>query len=261
MPPSQVFPRSTWREEFTTARDLGFDAIEWLFDAPEHEANPLWSAGGRQSMRELATGSGVSVDSVCAHCFVQKSLFEGAEAFSLLCRLLECSRQAGISRVIVPLLEASSLGADPTVPQAFQVLKSAAAEAEARGISILLETDLAAGPLAELVQGLGSRAIRVCYDVGNAAAAGHDPCSDLRRLLPWTAEIHIKDRPKGGPGRFLGEGDVPFGNLFRDLWRVRYTGPFVLETPVGRNAEETARRHLAFVKDGLRSAAAEAGIP
>ena len=43
----QAFPWKTWELEFERARAIGFDCLEWLFEADSFEKNPIWTRDGR----------------------------------------------------------------------------------------------------------------------------------------------------------------------------------------------------------------------
>src|SRR5437764_14979625 len=73
----QAFPLDSWADEFPTAGRLGLDAVEWIYDAPEAEQNPLSTADGRARIRDLAQRHGVAVKSVCADYFMRRRLIHG----------------------------------------------------------------------------------------------------------------------------------------------------------------------------------------
>ncbi|MES1186545.1 MAG: hypothetical protein ABUL60_22220, partial [Myxococcales bacterium] len=66
----QEFPWLSYREEFARAARLGLHSIEWIFEAPRFDENPLWTEAGREEIRELVAQSGVRVQSVCADYFM-----------------------------------------------------------------------------------------------------------------------------------------------------------------------------------------------
>ena len=37
----QFFPFEEWKEEFKAAQEIGIDEIEWIFDYPDYQKNPL----------------------------------------------------------------------------------------------------------------------------------------------------------------------------------------------------------------------------
>src|SRR6478609_3529756 len=85
----QEFPRGSYASEFPKAARLGFHSIEWIFEAPRFEENPLWTPAGRAEIRGLIAESGVAVQSVCADYFmVHRLAGEGAEAVGHSCEVL-----------------------------------------------------------------------------------------------------------------------------------------------------------------------------
>ena len=70
----QEFPWHSYAAEFAKAARLGLHSIEWIFEAPRYEENPLWTESGREEIRELVASSGVRVQSVCADYFMVERL-------------------------------------------------------------------------------------------------------------------------------------------------------------------------------------------
>src|SRR4051812_16328052 len=70
----QAFPAATWEREFSLARQIGLDCVEWVLETPPGPENPLWSPEGRFAIRAASSSSGVSVSSVCADYFMSASL-------------------------------------------------------------------------------------------------------------------------------------------------------------------------------------------
>jgi hypothetical protein len=68
----QFFPFDNWAHEFELASDLGLHEIEWIFDHPQYEENPLWTASGRKIIKELFTSTGVGISSVCFDYFMRR---------------------------------------------------------------------------------------------------------------------------------------------------------------------------------------------
>src|SRR5687768_6794672 len=66
----QAFPWSSYAAEFPKAARLGLHSIEWIFEAPRFEENPLWTEAGREEILSLIEDSGVRVQSVCADYFM-----------------------------------------------------------------------------------------------------------------------------------------------------------------------------------------------
>ena len=114
---------------------------------------------------------------------------------------------------------------------------------------LLLETDIDAHTLGDLFDPCSNTTTRICYDVGNRTANGADAAEEILSLGSLISEIHIKDRPYGGPNVNLGLGDVDFDDVFR-LCRMLGV-PLILETTVGGNWEAAARANIRFVNEHM----------
>jgi hexulose-6-phosphate isomerase len=104
-----------------------------------------------------------------------------------------------------------------------------------------------------IVETVGSLAVQVYYDVGNAAWTGADPVRDVRLLGRHIAMVHVKDRGEvdGRPQTVvIGDGTVPFRAVGDALREIGYDDYLVLEVPgTAATADETATRS----RDALRA--------
>lgn len=250
----QVFPAAGWREEFRAAREIGFDAMELLVTESDWESNPLRTEAGTDVLRGLAESHAIRLTSILHDGFKEHPPFLESgrgreEAGRRLARILAAARRLGIRRVVLPLLEGSSVR-EERVRKAFaESAPVLARQAEAAGVLLALESDLPAAELASLLARTGSGCWKVNYDVGNAAAEGGDVAAEIRRLGSAIAGVHVKDRLPAGPSVPLGEGAADFPAAFEALKAVGYTGPLVLETPPGADPIRSAGANLRLVRE------------
>ncbi len=258
-PPSsrrlQAFPFGSWEEEFPRARTLGFDCIEWLFEDEGFATNPLWTDAGVRRIQEITARHGVGVWSVCADYFMLHPFFrvtdaEGKASVEVLRRLIERAAAVGASTILLPVLEAAELRSDAELGQLTAALHACLPAAHSAGVRFGLETELPMARYLEVIRRIGDERVGAYYDVGNAAARGYDLTADVRALGPVIYGVHIKDRPRNGPSVPLGEGAVDFGECFRALREIRYTGPLVLQTAFGADFLADAGRHRSLVLRG-----------
>lgn len=252
----QSFPWKTWEAEFNQARLCGFDSIEWLFEAEAYEQNPIWSAAGREKIRNLISTSGVQVRSVCAGYFMTHRFFrvpeeERRRSVAVLNELIPRAASVGVSTILLPVLEESELRTDEEKAVLSESLRGPLDLAAEHVIQIGLETELTAPDYRALIERQDHSALAAYYDTGNAAAKGYDVADDIRALRGLLCGVHIKDRKRGGPNVPLGQGDVDFAKVFSAIHEVSYSGPFILETTIGNNPVALANAHLRFVSDGL----------
>jgi hexulose-6-phosphate isomerase len=249
----QAFPRTTWRDEFDLAARLGFDGIEWIYEADHSAENPLISAEGRRVIREAADESGVEVMSVCADYFLVHRLSEpgapGIAASKELARVVEATRAVGAARVVLPWLEEAAIDTDGKRATATGNLVEPLAVAERDEVAIAIEMEVDGVAYRRVIDEIAHPLVVANYDTGNSTAAGSDIASDIVALEGRIGAVHIKDRPHGGgTSRALGSGDANFRGFFRQLDAWDFDGDIILQhyfdDPVG-----DARRALEFVRE------------
>jgi hexulose-6-phosphate isomerase len=254
----QSFPADTWREEFSLAREVGLDCIEWIYEADTEAVNPLRTGEGIAEIHRLSEASGVAVRSICADYYMVNRLTasNGAvqgKVVDHLRWLLERAGGLGTRSIVLPFVDASSLQSTQEVEGLLAVLKAVLPAAERANVELHLETDLKPGTLIALLESLNHPLIRANYDIGNSAALGHDPVEELTLLGPWLGSVHVKDRILGGSTVPLGTGAADFPTCFRLIYAAGFRGPFILQTARedGVSEVELAIRNRWFVQEKL----------
>lgn len=148
-----------------------------------------------------------------------------------------------------------------------QKLIEAAATAQKRGITLLLENEQSCNTAtgAEAARTLSvvrSSNFMLNWDPGNAAARGETPFPDGYALLPKRriGYMHCKDIVRGPDGKTdwaaMGSGIVDYVGQFRALKKDGYNGVLSLETHWrgGGTPEQCSRVSMAGMKDLLRRA-------
>jgi L-ribulose-5-phosphate 3-epimerase len=259
----QEFPWSSYAAEFPKAARLGLHSIEWIFEAPRYQENPLWTDAGREEIRALIAHSGVRVQSVCADYFMVHRLAgekpaELARSCDVLAALIVAAHSVGADRILIPLLETSAVDTPELECEVVASLRSVAPVAERYGVTLGLELEIPGGDYAKLVNSVGSRCVRAYYDTGNSTAQGADIAEDIVPLLSLLHAVHVKDRVKGGGSKPLGAGDANFQGFFPALLKAGFRGDFVLQHYFEHAPEVEAEQALSFVEQLLASAKAEA---
>lgn len=230
----QAHPFGYWQDEFLKAAELGLDCIEFILDFNDAELNPLLRDDGPDEILLLSEKTGVKVVTVCADYFMEAPLHhpdEGiaAQSQSILRRLLSNGNKLGLTDIVIPCVDQSSLADDAAKERFIACLRPMEEAAVMSGISLSLETDLAPQRFAELLAEFGSNHVTVNYDTGNSAALGYDPVEELACYGKKITDIHIKDRKRGSGSQVLGTGDAQFCRFFKELRPLNYTGPFIMQ--------------------------------
>jgi sugar phosphate isomerase/epimerase len=133
--------------------------------------------------------------------------------------------------------------------------------AERAGVTLLLENEHACylgtgAETARVVEKIGSPALKMVWDPGNAFMAGERPFpSGYEAVKAHVAHLHIKDATVSDDGKLswtvVGEGEIDYVGQFRALKADGYQGVVALEThyraPSG-SKEESSRACLVGLK-------------
>lgn len=230
----QAHPVGYWQDEFAKAATLGLDCIEFILDFNDAEANPLLRPDGPDEILRVMEETGVKVRTVCADYFMEAPPHHSDanianHSQTILRRLLQSGKSIGLTDIVIPCVDQSSLGDQAAQDRFVQALRPCLDEAESLRINLSLETDLAPQPFAALVERFDSRRVTVNYDTGNSAALGFDPAEELACYGARISDIHIKDRILGGGSVTLGTGNTQFDRFFAALAPFKYTGPFIMQ--------------------------------
>lgn len=249
----QGFPSENWSREFDLALQVGFDGIEWVFQAEDAEGNPIRRESGRSQIRECMRRTGIQMPSICADYFMAHPFFgvsprEQAESVTVLLDLIGQARSVGASMVLIPVLESAEIRTDSDRAELKACLREPLALARSVEVRLGLETELPAPEYLRLVEEIGHESVAVYYDVGNAAAKGYDVAADVRYLGKYLHGVHVKDRILGGQSVPLGQGQVDFDRFFEALADIHYSGTFVLQTAFGNNYLDDAKKNLAYIR-------------
>ncbi len=239
----------SFEESFQQAKDIGFDGVEICMGVNYRE-HPLWQEGGIERVNDLADAAGIAVSSLSpggftAYSFMHPTDSTRSEGIAKLQYLAEICSQLGTNVILVPFfgngkIEDSHINA----PRFIDGLKAAAETAEKQGVFLALESTLSAAQHQQVIDNVGSSAVGVYYDMGNATGFGYDSPSEIRGLGKAITQIHIKDTG----GNHAGEGDVDFTAVFEAIHAVDYDSWFVLETPGKEDPIASAAKNLNFVR-------------
>lgn len=253
----QAFPWNTWEDEFSTAANIGFDEIEFIFESAGYRNNPLFTKEGLQNIDLVSKETGIQVNYVCADYFMEIPFIRVSEDTRnknkrILAFLIEQCAQIGIKGIEIPFVDNSRIENESEAETVANCLLECLPIAEVHNIRIGLETSLNPDDFIRLIERIDNPLIEANYDTGNSASLGYDTKEELIKLGKYIHNIHIKDRELGGGTVPLGEGDVDFDLFFKTLDKISYNGSFILQTARGKDDIEVAKKYLRFVKQYIQ---------
>ncbi len=242
----------SFEESFQKAKEIGFDGVEVCMGV-DYREHTLWQEGGIDKVKGLAEAAGVEVPSLSpggftAYSFMHPTDSTRTEGIAKLQYLAEIAPQLGAKVILVPFFGNGQIEDDHIdAPRFIDGLKAAAETAEKQGIALAVESTLSAEQHQRIIDNVGSSAVGVYYDMGNATGFGYDSPSEIRSLGSAISQMHIKDTG----GNHAGEGDVDFPAVFDAAHAIGYDSWFVLETPGKDDAVASAAQNLNFVKNNF----------
>ena len=134
---------------------------------------------------------------------------------------IDVAKNLGVTVILLAFLSKGDLRNDPEgKSEVVKRLKMVAPKAEKMGITLGIESYLTAEEHLDIMDRVGSKAVKVYYDFRNAADAGNDVVKELKLLGKNNiCEIHMKEN-----GFLLGEGTMDWSRIAHTLEEIGYHG-------------------------------------
>jgi len=249
----QAHPVGYWQSEFSLAKEVGLDCIEFILDFNDAKANPLITNDGVDEIIKVVNNTGVKVKTICADYFMDAPLhsedvYISNQSQNILTKLLNNAAHIGVSDVVIPCVDQSSLNSKDALDHFTEKLTPIVNIAEHLNINLSLETDLPPKPFVDLLQSFNSDRVTVNYDIGNSAALGYNVEEELEAYGDLITDIHIKDRKLNGGSVILGNGNVDFKLFFDLIGKYNYSGPYIMQAYRDEEGIDVFKRQLEWVK-------------
>lgn len=252
------FPFDNWENEFSIAKKIGFDAIEWGFPAENWRKNPILSEKGVAKIKKLCRKNNILISSICGYFFVNFGFSgkQARESANILNRLIKQGAKIGAKKIVIPFLGKEEIKSERQKKKIIKNIKPCLKAAEKYGIELLFETSLPPEELGKFIERFNCPAIKACYDIGNCTTFfGKRVPADIIKLGSLITEIHIKDRKfKENRSYPLGQGEVDFDAIFHSLAMINFAGPLVFEAARKPRTNNITlnKRYLKFIKRYLK---------
>lgn len=184
------------------------------------------------------------IDILHVHC-----LKNDREALRWAIEGIEITRRLGARILMLVFFGKCALETREEMGAVVTPLKELAREAERAKVILGFENTIRAEDDIRILDAVGSHALQIYYDIGNATNLYRvNPLEELRLLgRRRICQVHVKD--KG----YLGEGAVDVAGAVRALGEIGWSGYLVLETGApSRNKEEDLKRNVAYLRRLVR---------
>lgn len=253
----QAHPVGYWQDEFAAAEKFGLSSIEFILDYNDHEINPLMRTDGLDEIKAAAARTGVTVKSVCADYFMEAPLHSSDSAVAtgsmqILNKLAENAVILGITDVVIPCVDQSSLKGEDDKKRFTAALTRFLEKNPGIRLNLALETDLGPQEFGRLLEALPFSQITVNYDSGNSASLGYDIKEEFGVYGKRITDLHIKDRLYQGGSVVLGTGNVKWDNFFEELKQLNYSGVTIMQAFRDHEGTQIFKKQLDWLQNQLK---------
>ncbi len=245
----QAFPEKYWKLEFSKARKLGLKSIEWTLDYKNLEKNPILNKRGQSQIKKLSKKNLIKINSITGDCFMQKPFWKknnNQKLLNDLIRIISSCKMLGIKYIVVPLVDNGSITNKQDENNLLKSCKYVFKYLKGSKVKLIFESDFTPKRLKKFIKKFDKRYFGINYDVGNSAGLNYKIDDEFRFYGKYICNVHIKDRIKYGKSVRLGNGNANFLKLFKNLKKIKYNQPLILQTARSKN-----NRHVEEIKINL----------
>ena len=203
----------------------------------------------RAKIKEAAGKTGVVVSSLALGLLNNFPLASDPRGPAWLEQTIEATADLGARVILLAFFGPGDLlqGTELKAKEADVVvgrLKDAAPKAKKAGVILGVESYLSAAQSLDLLERVGSDAVRVYYDIRNSTDKGYDVPAEIRTLKDRICQVHFKDGE-----HYLGEGKVKMEPVAEALAAIGYSGWVVLETSCpSKDRDADFTRNAAYAR-------------
>ena len=243
-------------EAMSVARTIGLSGVQVSFGKPGAEVD-LRKAETRKAYVDAARKTGVGIASLAMGVLNHEPYSSSPDAEKWVSDCIDVmatmkkeaaemkDRQlaAKVSPDIVLLAffgKGDINGKPDLMKSVIERLKKVAPKAEKAGVVLGIESWLSREDHMKIIDGVGSSAVQVYYDVANSTKQGYDIYEEIKTLgTKYICQMHAKEN-----GFLLGEGKVDFPRLKKVLDGIGYSDWLVIESAIPKKTPmEKAYKH------------------
>ena len=207
------------------AKRIGLDGVEVSFSEPGLEYD-LRNDEVRKQYLETSKNLGVEITSLAMGVLNRMPYSSDPNAEKWVEECIDVMVKMGQKIVLLAFFGKGDVKGEPKLQaEVIRRLKKVAPKAEKAGVVLGVESTLDADEHLRILDGVGSPAVQVYYDVANMHYAGYDIYREIRRLgRQRICQIHAKER-----GCLLGQGPIDFTRVKEALDEIGYHDWLIIE--------------------------------
>jgi sugar phosphate isomerase/epimerase len=235
-------------EAFKTAKEIGLDGVQVSLGTAGNDMR-LRKPEVQREYKDAAAKAGQEIASIAIGELNGVPYKSDPRTVGWVEGSIDAAKALGVNVVLLAFFGAGDLRDDKAgTDEVVRRLKGVAPKAEKAEVFLGIESWLSAAQHLEILDRVGSPAVKVYYDVCNSTDRGYDIFKEIRQLGKRICEFHAKEN-----GALLGKGKVDFQKVREALEDIGYSGWVQIEgaVPPGGRMLESYRANCTFLRQAL----------
>ena len=229
---------------FEIAKRIGLDGVQVDFGRGDNRL-PLFDEDLQQQFLDEARKQKMEIASLAVGVLNNVPYKSDPRAERWVRQGIDVAEAMGVKVILLAFFGEGDLRNDEQgVNTVVQRLRQVAPRAEMADVTLGIESWLSAEQHIDIIERVGSRAVKVYYDVANSHKAGYDIYKEIRQLGPLICEFHAKDYDN-----LYGKGSIDFKEVRLAMDDIGYRGWLVMEgTEMPLGLEESCRYDAEYLR-------------
>jgi len=230
---------------FAVAKKIGLDGVQVSLGTAQNDMR-LRQAAVQDEYKAAAKKVGLEVSSLAIGELNSIPYKSDPRTVEWVSGSIDACRALGVRVVLLAFFGNDDLIGDKAgTDEVVKRLKAVAPKAEQAGVILGIESWLSADQHIDILDRVGSDAVKVYYDCCNSHDKGYDIYQEIRKLGKRICEFHAKEN-----GKLLGQGGVDFKKVRLAMDDIGYSGWIQIEgaVPSGKPMLESYQANCAFMR-------------
>lgn len=230
---------------FAVAKEIGLDGVQVSLGTAQNDMR-LRQAAVQDEYKAAAKKVGLEVSSLAIGELNSIPYKSDPRTVEWVSGSIDACRALGVRVVLLAFFGNDDLIGDKAgTDEVVKRLKAVAPKAEQAGVILGIESWLSADQHIDILDRVGSDAVKVYYDCCNSHDKGYDIYQEIRKLGKRICEFHAKEN-----GKLLGQGGVDFKKVRLAMDDIGYSGWIQIEgaVPPGKPMLESYQANCAFMR-------------
>lgn len=233
-------------EAFTIGKKIGLDGVQVSLGTVANNMQ-LRQTTLQQAYKKAAQQSGLQIGGLAIGELNNVPYKSDPRTEDWVSDAIITAQALGVNVILLAFFNKGDIKNDTAGQQeVIRRLRKVAPQAEKANVRLGIESWLSARESKELVDAVGSKHVRVYYDVANSTQMGYPIYEEIRWLgREYICEVHAKEN-----GYLLGQGKIDFKEVRRALDAIHYSGWIQIEGAVPPNQPllESYQANTSFMR-------------